>query len=92
MPIAASVSRQGGTDMKYLLELQKQALPARVTDPKQMRMLRRLSETGQLNVVFDAAGAVPEARIVELTPLGEKVLRCMRTGSLAAGSHNRFFS
>ena len=75
--------------MQYLLDLGNQPLPARVTDPQLMGMLRRLSRTGYLEVVFDGAGTAPSASILKFTPLGEKVLKCIRTGSLAPASHNR---
>ena len=75
--------------MQYLLDLGKQLLPARVTDPQELRVLRRLSQTGHLEVVFDGDGTAPSASILKFTPLGEKVLKCMRTGSPAPGSHNR---
>ena len=75
--------------MQYLLDLGKQPLPARVTDPQEIRTLRRLSRTGHLEVVFDGDGAEPSASILKFTPLGEKVLKCMRTGSPAPASHNR---
>jgi hypothetical protein len=77
-------------DMQYLLDLGNQPLPVRVTDPQQMRMLRRLNRTGHVEVVFDGVGgAEPSASILKFTPLGEKVLKCIRTGRLAPASHNR---
>lgn len=66
-------------------------MPTRVTDPAEMQILRRLSETGQLKVIFEEC-AVPSASVVEFTPLRETVLKCMRTGSLPARSHNRSLS
>jgi hypothetical protein len=75
--------------MQYLLDLGNQPLPTRVTDPQQMRVLRRLNRTGHVEVAFDGGGAEPAASILIFTPLGEKVLKCIRTGRLASASHNR---
>jgi hypothetical protein len=75
--------------MQYLLDLGNQPLPIRVTDPQQMGVLRRLNRTGHVEAIFDGCGVEPSASILKFTPLGEKVLKCIRTGSRAPGSHNR---
>ncbi len=71
--------------LSYLAELSKQTLPLRVTEPARVRLVRRLQATRQLVASFhtDEDGEA-WASVLEITPLGRKILKCAsaRTGAV----------
>ncbi|MDB5732316.1 MAG: hypothetical protein JWQ03_2211 [Variovorax sp.] len=65
--------------LSYLSELATQPMPVRVTDPARLRLLHRLHATGQLVVRFHGDNDSRYAEVMEITPLGSKILRCVST-------------
>lgn len=75
--------------LSYLAELSRQTLPLRVTEPARVRLLRRLKATRQVVASFHQSDeGEPWASVLEITPLGHKILKCAsaRTGAAAEAS------
>lgn len=64
----------------FLTALARTPLPTRITDPARIGQLRRLVATRQVQATFVVVGGIIEAHVIDITPLGRKVVQCLDTG------------